>query len=110
MKENRSQPVSFRVAAVAGSVAMLLAGWALGGKVSAGKGAEVGGGGNGKIADREVRPYGKYRTPGHALSRVAAIRDLGTPGEQLRATIALANSLPISELEEWLDGRWFGRS
>lgn len=107
MKADQPTPASFRIAAVAGGVAMLLAGWALGGRLNETPGSDGSGGSDGKIEERDVRPYGKYRTPGHALSRVAAIRDLETPGEQLRATIALANSLPISELADWLDGRWF---
>lgn len=98
-------------AAIAGGVAMFAAGWSLGGKPGrANVTAESAPAGNGKRADRQARAYGRYQIPHHALMRVRAIRELSDPAEQMRATIALAHSIPLSEIGDWLEGRWFPNS
>jgi hypothetical protein len=38
---------------------------------------------------------------------MAALRAIASPTERLRATLAFAKSLPVSEIPAWLDGRWF---
>jgi hypothetical protein len=45
--------------------------------------------------------------PTEASRKIAAIRSIKSPQERMRATIALAYSLPSSELGEWIDKRWF---
>lgn len=42
-----------------------------------------------------------------AGQQLAAIRAAATPEARLAATLALANSLPSSEIAAWLDGGWF---
>ncbi|MEY3897287.1 MAG: hypothetical protein RLZZ214_2808, partial [Verrucomicrobiota bacterium] len=42
-----------------------------------------------------------------AAAKLAVIRNAGNPAERLRATIALADSLPLSEFGKWLGGGWF---
>jgi len=64
---------------------------------------------------KSARPAGANRSPaaaphGEAAARLSAIRSSTDPQERMRATIALANSLPLSEFAAWLDGDLFGRS
>ncbi len=56
---------------------------------------------------RNVRERGLYRVPEYASAQVRAIREAGSTVDQMRATIALVNALPIEDLEKWLEGRWF---
>ncbi len=98
---------TLRSAVFAGAGAMLLLGWTLGGKREEAAHEEVLSRADARLTDRAARPDGKYRTPDHAVSRVAAIRALSSRGEQMRATIALVNSLTLEELAEWIEGRWF---
>lgn len=60
-----------------------------------------------KAANRPTRHVRKSGPPEAVRQRVAAIRALGTPEERMRATIELAHSLPVSEIEAWMQGRWF---
>lgn len=48
-----------------------------------------------------------YNVPPYASEYVRAIREAGDAGEQMRATLALVNSLPVEDLVMWLEGRWF---
>jgi hypothetical protein len=61
----------------------------------------------GKLSQREVRSMSRYRTPAEVREMMKAIRAAGSPAEQMRATMALAESIPVSEIEKWLEGRWF---
>jgi hypothetical protein len=45
--------------------------------------------------------------PEAVRKRLAGLRAIPDPGERMRATIELANTLPLSEISAWLDGRWF---
>lgn len=45
--------------------------------------------------------------PEAVKQRVASIRALASPDDRMRATIELANKLPVSEIAKWMDGRWF---
>ena len=58
-------------------------------------------------AQRPPRPARGSGPRDAAKQRVAAIRALGSPEARMRASIALANALPIAEIGAWLDGRWF---
>ena len=59
-------------------------------------------------ADRPVRRMRGATGPSDvAAQRMAAIRAGRDEGERMRATIALAHSLPPSEFAAWMDGRWF---
>jgi hypothetical protein len=52
----------------------------------------------------------RHRTaviPKEVLARLQRIDAAGNPQDRLRATIQLARSLPISELEAWYEGKWF---
>jgi hypothetical protein len=42
-----------------------------------------------------------------AAAKMAVVRNSGTSADRLRATIALANSLPVSAFGDWLSGAWF---
>lgn len=90
-----------------GFLAMACAGWILGG--GTGAQTEDPSASNSSPAPRVApsRPRGRYQTPEHAEARVKAIRGLGTTEDQMRATIALANTIPLDELGDWLEGRWF---
>ena len=57
-----------------------------------------------KRLDRSSRRFG---APEAVRRRVAGIRAISAPGDRMRATIELANTLPVSEIAAWLDGRWF---
>jgi hypothetical protein len=60
-----------------------------------------------KSPKRLDRPSRRFGAPEAVRKRMAGIRAISSPGERMRATIELANSLPISEIAAWLDGRWF---
>ncbi len=56
---------------------------------------------------RHERRVSRGGPPEHVRERLRAIRAAATPGERMRGTVELANSLPVAELAAWLDGRWF---
>ncbi|MBN8460755.1 MAG: hypothetical protein J0M04_23230 [Verrucomicrobia bacterium] len=58
-------------------------------------------------SSRPVRPNRRGGPSDSVRQRMAAIRAISSPGDRLRATMALAESLPASEIAAWLDGRWF---
>lgn len=101
--------VLFRGACAAAFVAAALAGWHFTGSTTAPAAAgatpgQTAGPENGKRARRAGRNSG---VPEHVRQTMAAIRNAGSPEQRMRATIELANSLPIAELAEWLENRWF---
>ncbi len=58
-------------------------------------------------AERLGRSIRRSGPPDTVRQRMAALRAIASPDDRLRATIALARSLPVSEIPAWLDGRWF---
>ena len=60
-----------------------------------------------KVANRPTRHARKSGPPEVVRQRMASIRALGTPEERMRATIELAYNLPVSEIEAWMENRWF---
>ncbi len=102
-----------RLLACAGFVAAAFAGWHLAGGPalsSAAKGSADAVAENGKSAkstERKDRSMRQEGPPQEARRKIAAIRAIKSPQERMRATIALAQSLPASELGEWIDKRWF---
>lgn len=107
-----SSPLPFRLLAIAGFAAAAGAGWHMaGGKSAAASTAvqtdtadQVKSAKTGSRTERSVRNAGP---PSEAGRKIAAIRSIKSPQERMRATIALAYSLPASELGEWIDKRWF---
>ncbi len=87
-------------------VVMAVIGWKLGG-TSAEKTSGVPPSAN----TRSSRPERPLRTrpgpSGEAAQRLAAISAATSPAERTRATIDLANTLPLAEFAAWLDGDWF---
>jgi hypothetical protein len=62
---------------------------------------------SGKASQRGPRTAGKSAMPEDVRQRLAAIHAARTPDERLRATLALAHSLPVSEMERWYQADWF---
>lgn len=62
---------------------------------------------SGKHSQRGPRTAGKSAMPEDVRQRLAAIHAARTPDERLRATLALAHGLPVSELERWYRADWF---
>ncbi len=60
-----------------------------------------------KASKRGPRTAGKAAMPEDVRQRLAAIHAARTPDERLRATLALAHSLPVSEMERWYQAEWF---
>jgi hypothetical protein len=60
-----------------------------------------------KASKRGPRTPGKSAVPEDVRQRLAAIHAARTPDERLRATLALAHSLPVSEMERWYKSDWF---
>lgn len=58
-------------------------------------------------AERPTRSIRRSGPPDAVRQRMAALRAIASPDDRLRATMALAKSLPVSEIPAWLDGRWF---
>jgi hypothetical protein len=103
-----SPKLAIRAAALAAFLATAALGWNLAGG-SATAPPETGGPAatSAKTSKRPDRGTGRYGTPAHVRAAMKTIREAGSPEGRMRATIELANSLPVSELGEWLDGRWF---
>lgn len=58
--------------------------------------------------ERPTRHPRKVAGPtGEAALRMAAIRASRDPSARMRATVDLANSIPLSEFAAWMDGGWF---
>jgi hypothetical protein len=60
-----------------------------------------------KASKRGPRTAGKSAMPEDVRQRLAAIHAARTPDERLRATLDLAHSLPVSEMERWYKSDWF---
>ncbi|MCW1916897.1 hypothetical protein OJ996_25130 [Luteolibacter sp. GHJ8] len=100
-------PLVFRSACAAGFLATALAGWHLAApetRASAGKVVEAGSAVDSKHRERKLRDGG---IPAQVRETMAAIRGAATPEQRMRATIDLVQSMPLSDLEQWLENRWF---
>ena len=58
-------------------------------------------------ATKSERRHRTAGIPKEVLALLQRIDAAGNPQDRLRATIQLARSLPISELEDWYEGKWF---
>ena len=99
---------TLQAGAVLGFLTTAVIGWKLAGEPesSAVSQAEI----SNRPAERSSRPARSTRRggpPDAVRQRMAALRAITSPGDRMRATMALANSLPVSEIPAWLDGRWF---
>ena len=59
------------------------------------------------VTKRPARVARKSGPPEAVRQRMASIRAIASPADRLRATIDLANHLPVSEIAAWMEGRWF---
>lgn len=101
-------PLSFRGACAAAFAATLLAGWHFTGSPLSGKASDTASGKtvapeNGKRGERAARNHG---VPSHVRDTLAAIR-ASAPDQRMRSTIELASTMPLADLAEWLEKRWF---
>jgi hypothetical protein len=86
-------------------------GWVVGGGGEDGQAAD---GGPGHAESRPTRTARPFRNspgsaiPSHCEQRLAVLRAARTPEDRWLASIHLARSLPVSEMEAWFDGEWFG--
>lgn len=101
------QNSAVRAGAVAGFLITAAIGWQLAGDEPPAPAAKTAESRTTKISSRQARSNSRYQTPAHARERLRAIRAAGSTQERMRATIELANTLPVSELATWLEGRWF---
>ena len=62
---------------------------------------------NARSSSGRVRPAAESGPPAWARENLATIQHAATPVERMRSIIALANSVPLSEIPKWLDGGWF---
>lgn len=100
-------PLVFRSACAAGFLATALAGWHLAApetRASSAKVVEAGTAVDSKHRERRLRDGGM---PEQVRETMAAIRAAATPEQRMRATIDLVQSMPLSDLEQWLENRWF---
>ncbi|WP_035615857.1 hypothetical protein [Haloferula sp. BvORR071] len=108
MKANPRTP--FRLLACAGFIGAACAGWQLAGGSSAASATTSNSGTearSSKAASRTERSVRESGPPPQARRQIAAIRGISSSKERMQATIALAYSLPASELGDWIDRRWF---
>ncbi len=95
-----------RAALLLGFLAMAAIGWKAAGRSPAPSDPETVANAT-KSSERPVRPPSRFTVPSEARARVAALRAIRSPEERMRATIQMANTIPISEIGGWLEGRWF---
>ncbi|MEK7950208.1 hypothetical protein [Luteolibacter soli] len=60
-----------------------------------------------KTHSRDDARSKRYGPPEAVQRRMEKIRQTKDPGERMRETIDLVNSLPVSELRRWLERGWF---
>jgi len=99
-------PCTTRVMAFGAFLAAAVAGWNLAGSANpaAGKSPAPA---NTRISSGRIRPASESRPPAWALANLESIQHAASLVERMRAIIALANSVPLSEIPKWLDGGWF---
>lgn len=90
-------------------VATAFAGWQLGGPraAEAPTADTTDSGHQAKHAQRPDHRRTRFGTPDHAQSAVSGIAAIPDPRERLRATVALVESIPLEDLGDWLEQRWF---
>lgn len=97
-----------RVGAVAAFLATAALGWNLAGEAkTAPPAAAAPTGTTAKKSARSERGNGRYGTPAYVRDAMKSIRNAGSTEGRMRATIELANTLPVADIAAWLDGRWF---
>ena len=99
-------PFATRVIAVGGFVAAAVAGWNLTGPQNHATGKSSAPA-NTRSSSGRVRPALESSPPAWAHGNLASIQGAASPVERMRAIIALANAVPLSEIPKWLDGGWF---
>ncbi len=62
---------------------------------------------NTRSSSGRVRQAPESAPPAWARENLTTIQQAANPVERMRAIIALANSVPLSEISKWLDGDWF---
>ncbi len=60
-----------------------------------------------RVAARQHRQKEKAGVPADVAARLAPIYAATNPSDRLKATILLAQSLPVSELARWYENEWF---
>lgn len=101
------KPTAGRVRMLAGFLIMAAIGWRLGGHNPLVSATPPPGPPKSRAAQHPARQPGRYTVPAYVKDRLRAIRAAGSSQEQMRATVELVNSLSVSELAAWLEGRWF---
>ncbi|MES2658256.1 MAG: hypothetical protein V4689_06540 [Verrucomicrobiota bacterium] len=99
-------PPNHIVPGAAGFLAMAVLGWILAGESSERDSGKSTDGPHATRSSRQ-RPSRPTSPSNLAHARLATIRNAADPAGRLRATIALANALPVSEFGKWLGGGWF---
>lgn len=91
----------------AGSLALVALGWWLGGIGEVPNTPADSNPSNSRGIPRERATKPRSGSPAAVQAALQAIRDETSPSERLRAAIELANTLPMAELADWIDGKWF---
>ncbi|HEY1122432.1 MAG TPA: hypothetical protein VGE67_12560, partial [Haloferula sp.] len=61
---------------------------------------------SGKVQSRDARAK-RYGPPEAVQWRMEKVRQTKDPGERMRETVELVNSLPVTELRRWIERGWF---
>jgi hypothetical protein len=100
---NRTRHIVIPLAIFAATAA---AGWLLRRPSTEAKAPEAATETNSKASKRERKLRDK-EVPAEVLARLAPLRNARTTEERLRATIQLAQTLPVADIEAWYDAEWF---
>ena len=95
-----------RAGAILGFAAMALIGWKMAGQPSPPPTSAP----QENASTTKPRPTRVARNsgpPDAVRQRMTSLRAITSPQERMRATIDLAYHLPVSEIEGWMEGRWF---
>jgi hypothetical protein len=104
---SKPSPILLRSAGAAAFVAAAMAGWHLTGANQPASATAEAGKTPGKELKRGERALRNGGMPAHVRDTLAAIRNAGSPDQRMRATIDLATNMPVGDLAEWLEKRWF---
>jgi hypothetical protein len=100
---NRTRQIVIPLAIFAATAS---AGWLARRPSTEAKAPESAAGTNGKASKRERKLRDK-EVPAEVLARLAPLRNARSTEERLRATIQLAQTLPVADIEAWYDAEWF---
>jgi hypothetical protein len=100
---NRTRQIVIPLAIFAATAS---AGWLARRPSTEAKAPESEAGTNGKASKRERKLRDK-EVPAEVLARLAPLRNARSTEERLRATIQLAQTLPVADIEAWYDAEWF---